>query len=125
MSDFIFFRDKKFQTVVAVTEQEQQKGLMFQKPPTPIMTFPAKQASIRKFWMKNTPAPLDIIFATNGKIVDIKKGNPFSLELIGPDCMVDTVVEVPAGFAQKENIKICDSVLIQYGIKTLSKLISS
>lgn len=98
-----------FPTLVAETYEQQAKGLMFQKAPQPIMSFPYKKASINKFWMKNCPDHLDIVFALNNKIVDIKKGEAYSTNMIG-SCASNLVVEFPYGTMQKFNIQCGDSI---------------
>lgn len=110
MHNLIVLKGKEFVTKVAVTEQEQMKGLMFEKWPPPIMVFPYKNSSIRKFWMHNTISPLDIIFCNNGKIISIMKGEPLSTKLIGPDKPADFVVELPYGMAEVLTLKPGDDV---------------
>ena len=48
MSDIISIKGQVFPTLVAVTEAEQSKGLMYQKWPPPIMSFPYKRAATRR-----------------------------------------------------------------------------
>jgi uncharacterized membrane protein (UPF0127 family) len=72
--DKIYVNGKWFNTEVAISEAEQAKGLMFKEWPPPVMVFPYKDATIRKFWMKNTVSPLDIVFCREGKFVEILKG---------------------------------------------------
>lgn len=110
MHNLIVLKGKEFVTKVAITEQEQMKGLMFEKWPPPIMVFPYKNSSIRKFWMHNTISPLDIIFCNNGKIISIMKGEPLSTKLIGPDKPADFVVELPYGMAEVLTLKPGDDV---------------
>jgi uncharacterized protein len=110
LHNLIVLKGKEFVTKVAITEQEQMKGLMFEKWPPPIMVFPYKNSSIRKFWMHNTISPLDIIFCNNGKIISIMKGEPLSTKLIGPDKPADFVVELPYGMAEVLTLKPGDDV---------------
>jgi uncharacterized membrane protein (UPF0127 family) len=110
-----------FNTLVAITEDEHVQGLMYIDPPAPIMSFPYKNAKIRKFWMKNTKAPLDILFCFNNKILDIYTGEPYSLDLIGPDLPADLVIETPKGFCKSNNIIKDIDVKLIYGIDSLSK----
>ncbi len=124
MSDFVILASQKFPTKIAITPEEHSEGLMYEPWPPPIMAFPSKTASIKKFWMKNTPSDLDIIFAFNKKIVGIVRGAAFSEDHIGPNCMTDLVVEVPAGFVENKKIKVGDSIDLVYGIKSLARLLS-
>jgi len=110
MSDIISIKGQVFQTLVAVTEAEQSKGLMYQKWPPPIMSFPYKRAATRRFWMKNTMTPLDIVFCRANCVVGIFKGEPFSTKLVGPNEPSDLVVELPAGTAANLGLAIGDYV---------------
>ena len=123
--DKIYVNGKWFNTEVAISEAEQAKGLMFKEWPPPVMVFPYKDATIRKFWMKNTVSPLDIVFCREGKVVEILKGEPFSTKLIGPDCLVDMVVELPAGTSEKLEITKGDDVVFKPTLQTISKLLLS
>ena len=104
-SCFVIHANKTFKALFTETEEEKQKGLMYQQHPAPVMVFQYKRAQFNTFWMKNTPAPLDIVFALNGKIVGIKKGSPHSLETISVDCPTDCVVELPYGTCKAFNIE--------------------
>lgn len=83
--DEIFINGKKFPTKVAITEEEQQKGLMYVSWPPPVMVFPYQKSGQRKFWMKNTISPLDIVFCNDNKIIKIVKGEPLSTMMVGPE----------------------------------------
>ncbi len=93
-----------FPTLVAQTPEEQAKGLMGKAWPPPIMSFIYKQASFNKYWMKNTPSPLDIVFCFNNKIISIAKGEPHSTAMVGPDVPTNLVLEFPYGTCKKYNI---------------------
>lgn len=121
MNDIIIIKEKVFPTLVAVTDTEQERGLMFKEWPPPIMSFPFSTSEQRKFWMKNTPSPLDIIFCMSGKIIEIYNGNPNCENLIGPDNPTDLVVEMPAGMVGKYGISSGDTVSLKYSIATLAK----
>lgn len=107
--------------LVAITEDEQVQGLMYKSWPPPVMAFPFDRPSVRKFWMRNTISPLDIIFCKANKVVSIEEGIPLSLKLVGPDEPVDLVVELPKGTSKKLGILVGDFVDIKYSIQTLSK----
>ncbi len=112
--------DPKF----AITPQEQSKGLMWVEEPT-AMVFLFKKAKNRKFWMKNTPLALDIVFCSNGEIIDIVQGKPFSEELIGPDEESDLVIEVPAGYCKRNKISKGSSVNIKYDKQMRRRLLEN
>lgn len=114
--DQIVIGENVIGTVVAITEQDHVRGLMFKPWPPPVMTFPYKTAEVRKFWMKNTPSPLDIIFCRAGEVISVFMGEPGSMRHIGPDEPVDLVVEMPFGMAQAlgigpgQSVKLCQSI---------------
>lgn len=70
------------------------------------------------FWMKDMLIPLDIIWIGDGKIVKIDKNVPnpkpgttdSSLKTYSGGVPVDYVLEVNAGFSDKNNIKAGDGV---------------
>lgn len=117
--DIILINKYKFPVEIALTPEEQSKGLMNCYEPK-IMAFPSKKG-IKSFWMKNTPMPLDLIFACDGIIVDRRKGSPFSLESICSDHEADLVVEFPRGVLPHFPINIGDDISLNYSIKTLAK----
>ena len=58
----VIIDEQEFENVsLAITKREQDQGLKGIEQPT-LMAFPYKQAGVRKFWMQETPKPLDIIF---------------------------------------------------------------
>ncbi len=64
--------DHRFTVEVAATPQEQETGLMFRRSVAPNrgMIFPYDPPPWRRFWMKNTLMPLDIVFiGVDGTIV--------------------------------------------------------
>ena len=99
-----FINDHEFNIVLAVTEQEQAKGLMYEKNPYP-MLFIFSEPSYKSFWMKNTPSPLDIVFIKECSVVDIFYGEPNSTRMVGPNSLVDMVLELPYGTCDKIKCK--------------------
>ena len=106
---YIYIDDNIFESLLAISTNEQEKGLMGVEWPPPIMSFLYKEPKINKFWMHNTPSPLDIVFCNNGKINQICKGIPFSTEIIGDNTFSDIVIELPYGTCQKLGIKVNSS----------------
>lgn len=121
MKDLVILGNNKLETLIALTEDEQVQGLMYRDWPPPVMSFPFNQASVHKFWMRNTISPLDIIFCRAGGIVSIASGIPLSLKLVGPDEPIDLVVELPAGTARKLNISTGDPAELRYSSQSLAK----
>ena len=74
------------------------------------------------FWMKDMFIPIDIIWINDGKIVKIdvniqppKEGTPDKdLSTYTPGQPIDYVLEVNAGFSDKNGIKVSDEV--QFGL---------
>jgi len=87
---------------------DQNKGMLF--------VFPKE--SMATFWMKDMKFDLDIIWIRNLKIAKIDKkakapkaGTPDNkLTLYHSEELIDYVLEVNSGFADKNNIKIGDKV---------------
>lgn len=122
---YIYIHDHIFPTYLAITAQEQQQGLMYVEPPTPVMTFVYATPVINKFWMENTVSPLDILFCHQGKISEICYGEPYSTKMIGSNLFSDLVIELPFGTAESSNLKIGHSVgLVKPTSEELRKIIS-
>jgi len=118
--DQIIIANNAIETLVAITEEDHETGLMYKPWPTPIMTFPYDKAEIRKFWMKNCYSPLDIIFCRQGQIVAIHSGEPLSERFIGPDEPTDLVVEMPRGMAKALAVQPGQRVLLKRSIYTIA-----
>ncbi len=81
-----------------------------------IFTKPDKYA----FWMKGLKFPLDMIWIKDNTVVDIIKGAQVpaantpdeQLPRYLPNQIVDSVLEVNAGFVDKNNIKVGDKIQI-------------
>ncbi len=108
------FVKSEIEIEIVSTEISRMRGLMFRKEMQEnrgmLFIFPSEDE--RSFWMKNTIIPLDIIFTDNGgKIVYIARNTtPFSEEMIPcPDPAI-FVVEVNAGFAERNDIKAGDFI---------------
>jgi len=108
-SGFIYLHNNIFPTLLAISSEEQSKGLMYQDWPPPVMSFVYAEPQLNRFWMKNTPSPLDIVFCCNGIIRQINRGDPFSTSIIG-DIKSDLVVEFPYGTVKNANIMIGQQV---------------
>jgi uncharacterized membrane protein (UPF0127 family) len=125
MKDCVYIAGQPFPALIAVSEEEHMQGLMFRPWPPPVMCFPYKRAEVRKFWMKNTISPLDILFCRDNRIISICHGEPLSTTLIGPEEECDLVVELPAGTAQAKGISVGDSATLYYTPSTAARQIIS
>lgn len=121
MMDKVAIGDHEFETIVAITDEEQQRGLMFVKWPPPVMSFPVVTAQVRQFWMKNTQVPLDIVFCRDNVVVAICEGEPYSTKMVGPRCPTDLVVELPHGTVDACGIQPGDSVRLKLSRETLTR----
>jgi uncharacterized membrane protein (UPF0127 family) len=110
LANTIKLGDHSFETLLAITSAEQERGLMGVPPPAPVMTFIYGTPSYNQFWMHRTFSPLDIVFALNGKITAIRPGIPHSTALISSGGMSDMVVELPGGTCASRDIKVGDKV---------------
>ena len=115
---------------IAVTSEEKAKGLMNRThlDSNRGMVFVFKPATQVTFWMKDTLISLDMIFVNNGKVVNIAKDAlPNQTSVLYPSGQqITEVIEVNAGFSDKYNVKIGDTVnfenISQIDYSTNSKL---
>ena len=102
---------------VAQTEEEISQGLMYRTSlgKQEGMLFIFEQSEMRSFWMKNTYIPLDILFVTSDyEIITIGHNTePFSQASVTSTAEAQYVVEVNAGFCDKNGIKEGDNIAFQ------------
>ncbi len=95
---------------VADTPEKRTRGLMYRRDlaANAGMLFVFPEADVLKFWMKNTPLSLDLIFLdSERRIVGIiERATPFSTRPLGPDVPAQYVLEVHGGFARRHGIAI-------------------
>ena len=102
---------------LAITPEERTHGFMERKtiPDGTGMLFIFEKDQILSFWMKNTPHPLSLAYIdSRGKIRNIYNMKPFSLESIESTVSVRYALEVPQGWFDKNNIKIGDSISLDF-----------
>jgi uncharacterized membrane protein (UPF0127 family) len=104
----------RFTVEVARTPEQQERGLMFRTalPPMGGMIFPFDEARPARFWMRNTPLPLDIIFIRQGGTIAriAARATPQSLDLIESGEPVVAVLEIAGGEAARLGIAEGDRV---------------
>jgi len=123
---YIFIYNNIFPTLLAISSEEQSQGLMHQEWPPPVMSFVYDSPRINKFWMKNTPSPLDIIFCHAGKVSEICYGEPHSTGMIGSNLFSDLVIELPHGTAESNQIKVGhEAGLVRPTSEELHKIIAT
>lgn len=120
--DYIIVNNNKFETLMAITADEQARGLMNSEWPPPVMSFVYGKPSINQFWMHRTPVPLDIIFCLNNKVLDIRQGIPNSTAIIDCGMPSDLVIEMPGRSCKKYDIKAGDKIGTMFAESTLKKL---
>ena len=93
---------------IAEDETSRQRGLMYRRQMTlgQGMLFLFPRPDNLKFWMANTPIPLDIMFVgADSQIVNIvKRTKPLSQENVYSDGPAQYVVEVRGGFSDRFDI---------------------
>lgn len=73
------------------------------------------EPTVAKIWMPDMNFPIDVVFVRQGKVVGLYEnaqpcppGGP--CPTFGPDTPVDYVLEVPAGSAERWQLKVGDSI---------------
>ena len=104
----------EFNVEMALTPEQQTVGLMFRKevPADGGMLFDWGAPRESTMWMRNTVAPLDMIFINaDGTIRRISENTiPMSLATIDSRGPVRATLEVAAGTARRMNIHVGDKV---------------
>ena len=115
------FRDNCFYVELALTPEEQSRGLMFRDhlDPDRGMLFVFPKEDVYSFWMKNTLVPLDIIWISENKeIVFISKNtqpcNELSCPMINPGEKAKYVLEVNAGVSDEIELVVGSEIAINY-----------
>ncbi|MGF1591117.1 MAG: DUF192 domain-containing protein [Pleurocapsa sp.] len=104
---------------VAQTPQQQATGLMFRQSlaDNQGMLFPFPSERTARFWMKNVPISLDMIFLNGDRVVGLASNVPpcqaEPCPVYGPEVLVDQVVELRGGRAEELGIKVGDTIKIQ------------
>lgn len=103
-----------FKVELAVTPEEQAKGLMYRKSlkPDAGMLFIFNKDEMQHFWMKNTLIPLDLVFITARLDVASIHGNakPLDETSMASGLPVKYVLEINAGKVDHCKIKIGSKV---------------
>jgi len=99
---------------VADDDAEREQGLMYRDSMAENagMLFLMGIEELQAFWMKNTILPLDIMFVdSERRIVSIHQNcKPYSLDQIQSGKPAIFVVEVNAGYTEKQGIKVGDLI---------------
>ncbi len=124
---------KTIQLEVAKTPKQQATGLMFRESLAADrgMLFPFENERIARFWMKNVPISLDMIFLNSNSIVGIAANVPpcqaAPCPVYGPEkspeqvILVDQVIELRGGRAAELGLKIGDKINIKFSSTNVEK----
>jgi len=105
---------------IARTSAEQIKGLSGRESMAEDegMLFIFEPKTRPSFWMKGMQFPLDIIWLVDNKIVDLNKNLAVptgdNLATYEPKNDINYAIEVNAGFADKNNLKIGDKIDLEF-----------
>ena len=109
------------QIEIADEEEEQRQGLSGRGvlEENRGMLFIYQEPRRLTFWMKETLIPLDILFISQGKVVDVfsnvsapKEGQDGREIRVAASIPVDMALEVNSGWAQKSGVKVGDEVVL-------------
>ena len=109
-----------FDLEVAQTPRQQQLGLMFREalPDNRGMLFPFSRPRPARFWMKNVPVGLDMVFLYQGQVQGIFEAPPCESDpcpTYGPgNVLVDNVIELRIGRAAELGLREGDQVEITF-----------
>ncbi len=108
------------QLEVARTPLEQSKGLMYRPvlPDDRGMLFPFDPPRPVRFWMMDTPQPLDMVFLLDGEVkAVVANALPCTSEpcpTYGPGTNVNQVIELRSGRAAELGLKKGDRITIRF-----------
>ena len=112
--------DETFDLEVAQTPRQQQLGLMYRQalPDNRGMLFPFSSPRPARFWMKNVPVGLDMVFLYQGQVQGIFEAPPCESDpcpTYGPgNLLVDNVIELRIGRAAELGLQTGDRVEIRF-----------
>jgi uncharacterized membrane protein (UPF0127 family) len=113
-------KNTKIELEVARTQEQQQMGLMYRSalPANRGMLFIFPNAQPVKFWMKNVPVALDMVFLHKGVVQYIQTSAPpcnrEPCATYGPDVLIDQVIELRSGQAKELGLQTGNQVKIDF-----------
>ena len=114
--NYIKINNHEVNVELAVTSEKQIKGLSQSDilPENSGMLFIYQRYEVQNFWMKDMKFPIDIIWIKDDRIIDLTKNIPVptstNLLIYKPKFPVNYVLEVNAGWTDKNNIQVGDQV---------------
>lgn len=106
---------RTFTLEIANTPAARERGLMFRQsmPEDHGMIFVFPDQAVRRFWMRNTRIPLDIIFVNSDQtIVAIEPMKPFDESGTSSRRPAKYAIELNRGMAEKAGVKVGDQLEI-------------
>jgi uncharacterized membrane protein (UPF0127 family) len=111
---YITLNGQTIDVEVAVTSEEQQKGLGGRAAlaENQGMFFQLPTVSIPSFWMKDMKIPIDILWINSGVVVGIEQNIPADdgAKLYSPTQPIDSVLELSAGWAARHGTSVGDRI---------------
>ncbi len=114
----VCFKDNCFTVELAITAQEQARGLMFREKldSNKGMLFIFEDEGEHSFWLKNTLIPLDIIWINKDKeaVFISKNTQPCKFDycpIINPDKKAQYVLELNGGMTDRIGLKVGDKII--------------
>ena len=118
----VFVSGHEFKVDISDTVLKRQQGLSGREKLADDegMLFVFERPAVRRFWMKDMPIPIDIIWISDGEVVGFERNlepepsvSIFSLKTYSSPQPVKLVLEVSAGTIDRLGIKKGDSVSIR------------
>jgi hypothetical protein len=113
----VYIKNQKLIVEIADTDNLREKGLSkrFSLDKNKGMLFIFPKAGLYRFWMKEMNFPLDFIWISNDRIVDLTENVPIAsnnitIPTFEPQSTVDKVLEVNAGTIKSLNISLGDKI---------------
>jgi uncharacterized membrane protein (UPF0127 family) len=112
----IQINNRTLKVALAKTTSEKQKGLggVYKLNENEGMLFVMGQKNRYGFWMKGMKIPIDIIWISDNKIIDISQNIDIAqgeFKVYYPTTPVNYVLEVSSGYCKRYNIRIGDVVV--------------
>ena len=117
---WVEIRSTRVEVDVAVSPEEQRQGLSGRAKLDwgQGMVFLYETSGFQSFWMIDMRFPIDMIWIRDGRVVSVHHNVPVpepdtprnALPRYGPKELVDTVLEVPAGYARAHGWERGDAV---------------
>jgi uncharacterized protein len=119
-SAWVIFGADTVRAEVAATTQQRERGLMgrTELPEGTGMLFVFEDFEVRRFWMRNTPIPLDIGFLDQRQVLfDVQAMNPFDEELTESTGPAMFALEVPQGWFASKGILPGTQARVVFGLR--------